>query len=166
MSLDEKLKDVLTGYINMQKQWYAGNLDKDTMEVIKQSFELAGWNPPWHEMSVEQQARTSQRIGSINKLMSGREWYELFSKQFRGTPAGTIVTMNIDEIMKAAKEATGLRDKEPSEEELDKILIEYDQGKLPVFPGDIAVEKVIANRDKVQVARDYAKARLLDWKHK
>lgn len=44
--------------------------------------------------------------------------------------------------------------------ELLRIFIEYDQGKLPIFPGDPTALKAIANSKKTQVARDYAIKRI------
>lgn len=46
------------------------------------------------------------------------------------------------------------------QKEVEKILIEYDMGKLPIFPGDQTAEKAIANSNKVQQSRDFAVARL------
>lgn len=43
---------------------------------------------------------------------------------------------------------------------LDRVFIEYDQGKQPKLPGETAWESTV-NNDGVNIARDYAKVRIL-----
>lgn len=47
------------------------------------------------------------------------------------------------------------------EERIDKILIEYDMGKQPSFPGDPTAIKAITNSNNIERSRKYAKASLL-----
>jgi len=41
--------------------------------------------------------------------MTGERWFGYFLQEFSGIPVNTEITINIDEIMKAAKRASGIK---------------------------------------------------------
>jgi len=53
--------------------------------------------------------KPNRAMTKAQNLMTGQDWYNKFLEQFRGTPANTIVTLNIDEIINAAQRASGIK---------------------------------------------------------
>jgi len=87
--------------------WVSPENAKKVQDMVNQMVNLA--NDAFH-MPTIQYIKPNKAMTKAQNLMTGQEWFGYFLQEFSGIPVNTEITINIDEIMKAAQRASGLAD--------------------------------------------------------
>lgn len=114
----------------------SGDLEKRLRSILEKGnaksaeIGLEGWSPDAEDEAIAQILTAIKDAGYISptqnapknvpdwwskgvgkqEFMTGQEWYDRFSNEFRGFRANTIVSLNISEVIEAAKRAAGIEE--------------------------------------------------------